>query len=78
MLIKDSRSKHGYNWDCFLDFWGCVCLFLTLPATRASASKGSHFVWVLFWVFLFLTQKCYSHLSLLPSVLASEVTALET
>lgn len=61
-----------------LFFFGGGGLFLVLPPSRASASKGNYFVRVLFWVFLFLTQKCYSHLNLLPSVLASVATALET
>lgn len=57
-----------------------VVLFFVfvLVFPKASTSKGSHFVSVLFWLFLFLTQKHESHLNLLPSALVSEVTALET
>lgn len=56
----------------FLWFW----FFFSL---KASFSKGSHFcLGLILVVFFSLFQKLYPHLNLLPSVLVSEVTALET
>lgn len=52
------RSQSVKTWSqlgLFLVF--CFVLFFVLLFPKASTSKGSHFVWVLFWLFLFLTQK---------------------
>lgn len=78
-MFDGSQSvKTWSQLGLFLVFCFFVCLFGFGFFPKASTSKGSHFIWVLFWLVLFLTQKHYSHLNLLPSVLVSEVTALET
>lgn len=71
MLVKASQSKQGHNWDFSFSVF---VLFFSPKLTVAEKVLFGFYFGYLF----FLTQKHYSQLNLLPSVLVSEVTALET